>query len=309
MKDCETSRGDTGQPDESPRPGLTAQFFGNDESSGCRAYHAPLAGLGGLRRVLDRLFAARGFAAGDDFPGARRDFPAAFRVPAAGAMDLADFGVAANVDHGRLAVGAADPSLALVRPRPELVLCCVVTAFGSVFYWTCYHAFFATLGDFELRGIQLGTRQALGSIAGVLGPALGGIMLASFGPWAAFGTSALLEALATLPLIKLPEPRFLREAPRGACFGQDRHSAVLHRRLGHHVVLARLGHHRLPRAGYALRQFRHAARLCRAQRRGRGYGLGPASSIAASPDARSASTVSSSSAPCCSNLCAATIRR
>lgn len=109
------------------------------------------------------------------------------------------------------------PALALVHgPGPALVLCCIVTAFGSVFYWTCYHAFFAALGDAENRGSQLGARQALVSFGCVIGPAIGGTVLAGFGPWAAFGASTVIEIAATIPLLKCPEPVFLRQAPAGA---------------------------------------------------------------------------------------------
>lgn len=109
------------------------------------------------------------------------------------------------------------PVLALVHgPGPELVLFCVVSAIGGVFYWTCYHAFFAALGDVEHRGRQLGARQALSAIAGVLGPGAGGVALATFGPWAAFGASALIEIAAAIPLLGVTEPRFARAAPRDA---------------------------------------------------------------------------------------------
>lgn len=87
---------------------------------------------------------------------------------------------------------------------------------SGVFYWTCYHAFFAALGDVEHRGWQLAVRQALGALAGVLGPAACGVILASFGPWVAFGASAVIETAAALPLFAVTEPRFSSAAPRDA---------------------------------------------------------------------------------------------
>jgi DHA1 family inner membrane transport protein len=109
------------------------------------------------------------------------------------------------------------PALALVHDVGlELVLFCAITAIGWVFYWTCYHAFFGALGDADRRGSQVGVRQAFGAVAAVLGPALGGIMLTFFGPWAAFGAAAVVEIAAIIPLLWIKEPEINRTAPRGA---------------------------------------------------------------------------------------------
>ena len=218
MQDWETSRGETGQPKGAPRSRFTAGFFDNDEINRLAA-HTTLHSLAwAVSGVFWTVFLLRaGLPPAMIFLALAGILLLQFLFRPLVLWTLPILGPRRTLILGGLLSALQYPSLALVHGLgPELVLCCFVTAFGSVFYWTCYHAFFATLGDPELRGSQLGTRQALGSIAGVLGPALGGVMLASFGPWAAFGASALLEALATLPLIKLPEPRFLREAPRGA---------------------------------------------------------------------------------------------
>jgi DHA1 family inner membrane transport protein len=99
---------------------------------------------------------------------------------------------------------------------PALVLWIAVAALGEVFYWTCYHAFFAALGDRAARGRQLGVRQALLALANIAGPAAGGAMLAAFGPWAAFGTAAAVTAAAVIPLRGVAAPAVLRQAPAGA---------------------------------------------------------------------------------------------
>jgi MFS family permease len=109
------------------------------------------------------------------------------------------------------------PLLALIRgPDLVLLLYCAVAAMSGVFYWTCYHAFFATLGDVDRRGRQIAVRQALIAVASVLGPVIGGTIMARLGPWAAFCASATIEAAATLPLLKLDEPRFARIATHDA---------------------------------------------------------------------------------------------
>jgi DHA1 family inner membrane transport protein len=93
------------------------------------------------------------------------------------------------------------PVLAVVDGLgPALLAYCVLAALGEAFYFTCYHAVFAALGDAEHRGSQLGVLQGLTAIAGVLGPAVGGLALAVLGPWAAFGVAALIEAAAAVPL-------------------------------------------------------------------------------------------------------------
>src|SRR5882757_1736676 len=98
------------------------------------------------------------------------------------------------------------PALAFVDgPGPALLVFCAITALGEGFYFTCYHALFAALGDAEHRGSQLGVRQGLAAIASVVGPVAGGLALAAFGPWAAFGVAALAEIAAVLPLRHLPE--------------------------------------------------------------------------------------------------------
>jgi len=92
---------------------------------------------------------------------------------------------------------------------------CVVTAVGQVFYWTTFHAYFASLGDTQLRGSQVGEREALGALAGILGPAVGGLMLADFGPWPAFLAAFAIEIAAIVPLCYVSEPPITRHVAGG----------------------------------------------------------------------------------------------
>ena len=128
---------------------------------------------------------------------------------------------------GTLLVAARFPFLALVQ-GPDLALAayCGVTALGDVFYCTCYHAAFATIGDAERRGRQVGGSRVYYTIASVLGPLLGGILLARFGPWAAFGAASLFEATAVLPFLGLKAAAVPRLAPRGA-FAEARTGLLL----------------------------------------------------------------------------------
>lgn len=110
-------------------------------------------------------------------------------------------------------------------PGPLLAAVILVSAAGSVVYWTCYHAYFAAIGDEEHRGGQVGLREALSAIMGVAAPALGGFVLASAGPSVAFGAAALVQAAAALPLIGAPDVAIAREVPGG--FRAARAGAVL----------------------------------------------------------------------------------
>lgn len=114
-----------------------------------------------------------------------------------------------------LVVALQYPMLALVDGvGPALLAYCVVAALGDALYLPCYHACFAALGDAERRGSQLGVLQVLSTIASVIGPAFGGLALASFGPWAAFGVAALIEVVAILPLRGVAEVAVERASPR-----------------------------------------------------------------------------------------------
>jgi MFS transporter len=82
-----------------------------------------------------------------------------------------------------------------------LLAACLIASLGETLYWTSYHAFFAALGDAEHRGHQTGAREALASVAGIIGPLAGGWALATFGPHFAFGTVAVVQVLSAIPLL------------------------------------------------------------------------------------------------------------
>jgi DHA1 family inner membrane transport protein len=82
-----------------------------------------------------------------------------------------------------------------------LLAACLVASVGETFYWTSYHAYFASLGDAEHRGHQIGAREALASLAGIVGPLAGGWALATLGPRIAFGVVAIVQILSALPFL------------------------------------------------------------------------------------------------------------
>ena len=100
------------------------------------------------------------------------------------------------------------PAIALVHGVDRaLLLFCVVASVGQVFYWTCYHAYFGSLGDIDHRGKQLGASQTLSAIASVIGPAAGGIMLTNASPWIAFAAAFVIQLAAIVPLLVVEEPK------------------------------------------------------------------------------------------------------
>jgi hypothetical protein len=117
--------------------------------------------------------------------------------------------------------------LAAVRGIDSALLgYCVITAVANTFYWTSYHALFALVGASERRARQVGVRQVLSAGAGVVGPLIGGTILTLAGPWAAFGTAALVACAAALPLRGVTAPDVPRRAPAGA-YAASRKSLLL----------------------------------------------------------------------------------
>lgn len=87
---------------------------------------------------------------------------------------------------------------------PLLLLYSFISSLGTTFYWTCYHASVAKLGDEEHRGSQVSAREAIFAITGIVGPILGGLMLTFFGPVYAFALTAFINAAGIIPLLGVP---------------------------------------------------------------------------------------------------------
>jgi MFS family permease len=110
-------------------------------------------------------------------------------------------------------VGGVGPGLRLELGLAAFV---VASSLGQVFYCTCYHVFFTAVSDNGRRGVQVGAFQALGTLAAVAGPAAGGLLLATRGPWPTFGAAFLITLAAVVPLLHIAEPPIVRERPHGA---------------------------------------------------------------------------------------------
>lgn len=90
---------------------------------------------------------------------------------------------------------------------------CLATGIGEAFYWSCFHAYFAALGDSEHRGHQVGAREALASAIGIVAPLLGAWAMVSMGPRIAFAAIGLAQAASAIPLLWTPEVGIRDKAP------------------------------------------------------------------------------------------------
>jgi hypothetical protein len=86
-------------------------------------------------------------------------------------------------------------------------------AVASTLYWPSYHAYFASIGDAEHRGHQVGAREAIAAVVGTIGPLATGWALTVLGPHAAFGANAVVLLLSALPLIWAPNVPIAWNAP------------------------------------------------------------------------------------------------
>lgn len=106
---------------------------------------------------------------------------------------------------GTLLAAIDYPLLALVKgPGPYLVVLCALSSVGYLLYWLSFHAYFAALGEAEDRGGQIGFREAIVALVGIVAPLAGAWGLTTVGATATFWAVGLVQALAVLPLIGAP---------------------------------------------------------------------------------------------------------
>ena len=124
------------------------------------------------------------------------------------------FGMRPLVIAGTCLTAVQYPLLAAVHGvGPALFVLCAIAALGDTFYWSSYHAYFAALGNHEHRGSELGAREAIAAMAGIVSPLATGILLVAFGPLVAFGSAAVLQVSAALPLFFTPEVAVAHKVP------------------------------------------------------------------------------------------------
>ena len=117
----------------------------------------------------------------------RRSSPAGSRSAPRSCRSPIRWGLKPRPDLRRAGRGGAisDPCRGR-RHRRRLVALVVVAAVGEVCYWLAYNAYFAAVGDTEHRGHQIGAREALVAVVGIVAPLLGAWALLTVGPRPAF---------------------------------------------------------------------------------------------------------------------------
>src|SRR6185436_3163873 len=124
------------------------------------------------------------------------------------------FGLKAVVIFGTIVTGLQYPFLPYVHGFDLMLAGFILLAsIGDTFYWTSYHAYFATLGDAERRGHQISAREAIVAIVGIAAPIIGGWALTTLGPFVAFNTTAGVQILAAFPLLTAPNIAVKMSAP------------------------------------------------------------------------------------------------
>ena len=115
------------------------------------------------------------------------------------------WGLRPLVIAGTVMTGLQYPLLAEVHGVGwQLWALCAISSVGDTVYWTCYHAYFASLGDAVHRGHQIGAREAIAAVVGIVGPLATGWALTTLGPRAAFDATAVVLLLAALPIFGTP---------------------------------------------------------------------------------------------------------
>ena len=88
---------------------------------------------------------------------------------------------------------------------PMLALFVLLLAMGDAFYWCCYHATSAKLGDAEARGAQVSVVQMIYAITNIAGPLWGGFLQITAGPVLAFGLAGMIRIFSAWPLLATPD--------------------------------------------------------------------------------------------------------
>jgi len=190
-------------------------FFGNDAVNRVNLHYgvqALAAGAGGV------FFFAYLLHAGISVPATLVTFVAIIAGRFAlrpALLPLAKrWGLRPMVIAGALLMAAQYAVLGQVRGLgPWLAAYVVVAALGDTFYWPSYHAYFAALGDTEHRGHQIGAREALAAVVGIVAPLLGAWGLVTVGPTWTYWAVAAVQALSAAPLLFAPDVPVLASAP------------------------------------------------------------------------------------------------
>lgn len=91
-----------------------------------------------------------------------------------------------------------------------LVLSAISGGLSTPFFWNSFHAIFIEDGRQKSLGRDLSTQGVLGQLAGIAGPALGGVIITFFGFNLVFTLGLILISISSLPIFLMPHhPKFV----------------------------------------------------------------------------------------------------
>jgi MFS transporter, DHA1 family, inner membrane transport protein len=86
---------------------------------------------------------------------------------------------------------------------PMLAVFLLIHALGDAFYWSCYHATTARLGDQESRGAQVSAVQLIYASSAIIGPLIGSSSQVYLGSVFAFMLAGSVRLLSAVPLLQI----------------------------------------------------------------------------------------------------------
>ena len=98
----------------------------------------------------------------------------------------------------------------------SLVARCLASGIGEAFYWSSFHAYFASVGDSAHRGHQISAREAFAAIIGIGAPLFGAWSLQALGPEITFSLIGAVQAAGAIPLLGAPDVAIKQDAPAGS---------------------------------------------------------------------------------------------
>jgi MFS transporter, DHA1 family, inner membrane transport protein len=84
---------------------------------------------------------------------------------------------------------------------PMLAVFLLIHALGDAFYWSCYHATSAKLGNKESRGAQVSAVQLIYASSSIIGPLIGSSTQVYLGSVFAFTLAGCVRLLSAIPLL------------------------------------------------------------------------------------------------------------
>lgn len=118
----------------------------------------------------------------------------------------------------------------------------IISAIQKMFYWPAYHADFAKFSDDSEEGRELGSITVISSLVYIIGPALAGFIVASWGYGALFTVASLLFLVSNMPTLVTkedfkPQPFFYIDAYKNLFSKKNQQSFLAYVGFGEEFVV------------------------------------------------------------------------